>query len=477
MRLIWVVAIILLSFATAGFEIKNIENTDSEFSVYGYTIATTQNQNLLIVDISPESKKTTSIPALHPSIWGTDVAFESSDSFIHLYSLKTNEDFDTRASGHNPSYAQDVVAFHTNEFEVSIDLNNDGDTNDSVIRYMEASTKKVVNTQAAGENATIVDDFIVFQTPESQMNADMNKDGDVTDVIIRVYGVSVKQIISQFIPGSPPTSSSRTKAAAFITEESSARTDLNKDGDTEDSIIQYYSPSEGTAHSISYTGTTPSVSNNIVGFSDQGKLSFYNTQTKRLVKTQIAGKSPQISKTAVVYNTGPSTSYFFADDTDNDGVIFYEDNCETANPDQTDTDNDGYGNECDGDDDGDGITDELDNCPLIVNTEQTDADNDKTGDACDANIPQSNETNATNTTQSVVEQAVDETVESTALVQQVQNVPTVEPTPISGTFYDPNQKKSKKIYYIAGGVLVVTTIILITWLPDYLRRRKKSFGF
>ena len=54
-----------------------------------------------------------------------------------------------------------------------------------------------------------------------------------------------------------------------------------------------------------------------------------------------------------------------------------------ANADQLDTDNDGMGNVCDDDDDDDGISDEIDNCPLFPNPDQEDADNDGIGDVCD----------------------------------------------------------------------------------------------
>jgi hypothetical protein len=54
-----------------------------------------------------------------------------------------------------------------------------------------------------------------------------------------------------------------------------------------------------------------------------------------------------------------------------------------VNPDQLDTDGDGKGNACDGDDDNDSIIDMEDNCPLVPNINQEDTDNDGIGDHCD----------------------------------------------------------------------------------------------
>lgn len=83
-------------------------------------------------------------------------------------------------------------------------------------------------------------------------------------------------------------------------------------------------------------------------------------------------------------------------DTDGDGISDSEDNCSTvANPDQTNTDIDAYGDECDNDDDNDGICDVAgvgactggpDNCPTLANEDQVDLDHDNIGDACDADI-------------------------------------------------------------------------------------------
>jgi len=48
-----------------------------------------------------------------------------------------------------------------------------------------------------------------------------------------------------------------------------------------------------------------------------------------------------------------------------------------------DTDGDGLGDNCDTDDDNDGVADTADNCPLIANPNQADTDGDGVGDACE----------------------------------------------------------------------------------------------
>ena len=81
-------------------------------------------------------------------------------------------------------------------------------------------------------------------------------------------------------------------------------------------------------------------------------------------------------------------------DSDGDGVCNNVDNCPfTKNADQKDTDNDGVGDVCDNcpsmansdqtDTDIDGLGDVCDNCPTVKNPDQKDTDSDGWGDACD----------------------------------------------------------------------------------------------
>ena len=74
----------------------------------------------------------------------------------------------------------------------------------------------------------------------------------------------------------------------------------------------------------------------------------------------------------------------FTPDEDGDGYSDEEDNCPLAyNPSQSDNDNDGLGDVCEHDDDNDTIEDAFDNCPFIANLDQLNVDGDDYGDVCD----------------------------------------------------------------------------------------------
>ncbi|AXT18850.1 T9SS C-terminal target domain-containing protein [Flavobacteriaceae bacterium] len=95
---------------------------------------------------------------------------------------------------------------------------------------------------------------------------------------------------------------------------------------------------------------------------------------------------------ATTYGRGVFTGSFVEDpngDNDGDGVLNDVDNCpNTPNADQADADNNGIGDVCQ-DIDNDGILDINDNCPNNANPDQADADGDGLGDVCD--IPMIND--------------------------------------------------------------------------------------
>ena len=70
-------------------------------------------------------------------------------------------------------------------------------------------------------------------------------------------------------------------------------------------------------------------------------------------------------------------------DIDGDGLANADDAFPEDPTEQSDIDGDGVGDNTDADDDGDGVADATDNCPLIANSDQADLDGNGVGTACD----------------------------------------------------------------------------------------------
>ena len=71
-------------------------------------------------------------------------------------------------------------------------------------------------------------------------------------------------------------------------------------------------------------------------------------------------------------------------DIDGDGMTNENDAFPNDPSEQSDIDGDGVGDNTDADDDGDGIADGSDNCPFVANSDQADLDGNGIGTACDS---------------------------------------------------------------------------------------------
>ncbi|MDA8885408.1 thrombospondin type 3 repeat-containing protein [Porticoccaceae bacterium] len=139
-----------------------------------------------------------------------------------------------------------------------------------------------------------------------------------------------------------------------------------------------------------------------------GVNNYFGTTDESEIESRILDRNDDLNYAYVIEyvpfltEPHPDTPTLF--DTDDDGLLDFEDNCPThPNPDQIDTDLDDIGDVCDSDDDNDGVLDADDSSPLdptndsdgdgvannsdafpLDSTETTDTDGDGVGDNGDA---------------------------------------------------------------------------------------------
>jgi len=211
-------------------------------SVHKNIIAFVSEGTIHYYDLSTRTLKDTGLRGFFPSVYGDWIAFSlrSSGPFytIGLYNLRSGTVTDTGVVGQNPSLYGDKIAFETWESDVQEDLNGDGDMNDRVIRYYDVTTQTVTNTGAVGQFPALYGSRIAFTTAESDVGQDLNSDGKILGNVIRYYDLSTGQVVNTGELGTEPDIYEDT--ISFYLWEGWADADLNGDGDQSDPIVSTY---------------------------------------------------------------------------------------------------------------------------------------------------------------------------------------------------------------------------------------------
>ena len=222
--------------------------------------------------------------------------------------------------------------------------------------------------------------------------------GDLNDVYARVFDVSgvggAEFRVNTDVAGEQTLPSVRARSdGGFIVGWRSA-------ADPRQVYLQAYAADgspEGANEAVSDTVEFSGASNQSIDFIELTSGSFVAAWSGFKGSLDIFARSFLLSDVSTV------------SDFDGDGVRDELDNCPlNANSGQVDFDGDGLGDICDVDDDNDGITDagelalgtdpfgsdtdgddvadSADNCPLAANADQADADGDGIGDICDTTV-------------------------------------------------------------------------------------------
>ncbi|HVM95854.1 MAG TPA: hypothetical protein VMT89_05665 [Candidatus Acidoferrales bacterium] len=167
---------------------------------------------------------------------------DTSDSVVHVWQPAASVRNLKRAATNLALSDTWLAALLSEADDGGVDLNGDGDTNDSVVavRRVDSTSDDWTIVGAAADSIAVVDQTVVFLTPESaQGNRDLNGDGDTEDRVLQAYDaasghlINTGQAAEEFVTG--------PYSVAFRTRESSqGHTDLDGDGDSDDDVLQVY---------------------------------------------------------------------------------------------------------------------------------------------------------------------------------------------------------------------------------------------
>jgi hypothetical protein len=195
------------------------------------------------------------------------------DSIVRYYNTSSLTLVETGLEGISASVSGSKIAFETYEVWVGEDLNGDGyHSNDGVIRYLDLKTGEVTNTGVLGYGSRMSGSIIVYGVYESYVGGgnglDLNGDGDTTDYLIGYIDITTGEH-TYIAEGSSPRISGST--ICYWTREmwlnDHAGYDVNGDGDTDDTVLGIYDILSGTATYADVRGmSNPSISGSLIVF-------------------------------------------------------------------------------------------------------------------------------------------------------------------------------------------------------------------
>ena len=178
-------------------------------------------------------------------------------------------------------------------------------------------------------------------------------------------------------------------AAADCPRASFTGSVVNQGPDDAADVVLQLQPPAGTV----VLSATPSVGTCTIGSLITCQLGNLAAGASASVVVTLRAQGGGTQTLAGTFTASTSTADAEAADNQASATILVESDCDqveggdncpnTFNPDQRDTDGDGIGDACEGDEDGDLEPGPTDNCPADANGDQLDSDNDGIGDACD----------------------------------------------------------------------------------------------
>lgn len=173
------------------------------------------------------------------------------DAIVQVATLSDPESWiDTRQAAKSLAVEGTFVAFLTDEADQSGDLNGDGDTDDRVVQLYDAGRDSFVAIGQAAEDFVLGARLLAFRTGEaSQAAMDLNGDGDAEDSVLQVYDIERARLLNSGQAAIPcrflscdPRQPYRVfgTTVKFLTFEGDQGADLTGNGDQDEVVLQLF---------------------------------------------------------------------------------------------------------------------------------------------------------------------------------------------------------------------------------------------
>ncbi len=223
-----------------------------------------------------------------PELWANEDFNDDGDkgdSILHYYNTSTGNLTNTQLNiGHSDlSISGSIIALAIKEngFEgINEDINDDGDTADAILHYYDISTGTLTNTEINNGLGSVIiwDNIIALTTIESDIGEDLNDDGDTDDALLRYYNISSGTLTNTNISLGGTTGGgvdlSSNNIIIFQTPEGN---------------ISFYdlSTEQQTITTIPFPGKMRVTGDLIAFWPSEGVLKYYNTSDGATIDTTI----------------------------------------------------------------------------------------------------------------------------------------------------------------------------------------------
>ena len=239
-------------------------DTDDEVA-HAYDTGTGITTNLRLAGFSRGAGNSVILEVDESAQGNTDLNGDSDteDFVVHVYDPSTGNITNLKLTGFSKGVGESMIVISVNESDQgNTDLNDDGDADDEVVHVYDPSTGITTNLKLAVPGSVfdliVVGNSIILGVSESdQGNTDLNNDGDADDSVFHVYEVStgITTNLKLALPGSVfDLKVVGNLVIIQVNESDQGNTDLNDDGDTEDSSIHVYDVSTGITTNLKLTG-------------------------------------------------------------------------------------------------------------------------------------------------------------------------------------------------------------------------------